>query len=70
MDSQGAALWEQYIKCDISFKKYLEKIQFSVSFNSTFSSNQIIGILFVSIDSLNTWLSISALRLSISALMN
>ena len=42
------------------FKKYLEKIQFSVSYNSTFSSNQIIGILFVSIYSLNTWLSISA----------
>ena len=43
-----------------SFKKYLEKIQFSVSYNSTFSSNQIIGILFVSIYSLNTWLLISA----------
>ena len=53
-------LWEQYIKRDISVQKYLEKIQFVVSYNSTFSSNQIIGILFVSIYSLNTWLLISA----------
>ena len=38
-----------------------EKIQFSVSFCPLFSSNQIFGILFVSIlYSLNTCLSISA----------
>ena len=53
-------LWEQFIKRVSPFKKYLEKIQFSVSYNSAFSGNQIIGILFVSIYSLNTWLSISA----------
>ena len=36
-------VWEQYIKRDISVQKYQEKIQFSVSHGSIFSSNQIIG---------------------------
>ena len=47
-------VWEQYIKRNISVKRYQEKIQFSVSYGSIFSNNQIIGILFVSIYSLNT----------------
>ena len=42
------------------FKKYQEKIQFLVLYGSIFSSNQIIGILLVSICFMNTWLSISA----------
>ena len=48
-------VWGNSILNEMSpFKKYQEKIQFSVSYGSIFSSNQTIGILFVSIYSLNT----------------